>query len=109
MRGKSNSKSFLTYLRQVSDDGQIHPVAYASCSLLKHERNYAITELEMLALVWSVKHFRASLLGHKYVVYTDHAACTSLLNTPHISSLGNDSIRNGSGNQTLGWQGKHQC
>ena len=68
------------------DDGQVHPIAYASCSLLKHECNYAITELETLTLVWSMKHFRAYLLGHKCVVYTDHAVCTSLLNTPHPSA-----------------------
>ena len=73
-------------LAQVGEDGQVHPIAYASRSLLKHEHNYAITELEMLALVWSVKHFRAYLLDHKCVVYTDHAACTSLLNTPHPSA-----------------------
>ena len=73
-------------LAQVGDDGQVHPIAYASRSLLKHERNYAITELETLALVWAVKHFRAYLLGHRCVVYTDHAACTSLLNTPHPSA-----------------------
>ena len=57
--------------------------SYTSRSLLKHEHNYAITELETLALVWSMKHF---LLGHKCVVYTDHAACTLLLNTPHPSA-----------------------
>ena len=33
-------------LAQLGDDGQVHPIAYASRSLLKHERNYAITELE---------------------------------------------------------------
>ena len=35
--------------RQV--DGKIHPIAYASRSLNVHERNYGITELEMLGLV----------------------------------------------------------
>ena len=70
-------------LAQLGDDGQVHPIAYASRSLLKHEGNYVITELETLVLVWSVKQFRAYLLGHKCVVCTDHAACTSLLNTPH--------------------------
>ena len=70
-------------LAQVGDDDQVHPIAYASRRLLKHEHNYAINELEMLA---SVKHFRAYLLGHRCVVYTDHAPCTSLLNTPHPSA-----------------------
>ena len=73
-------------LAQTGDDGCVHPIAYASRSLSSHERNYAITELETLALVWGVKHFRAYLLGHHCVVYTDHAACTSLLKAPHPSA-----------------------
>ena len=66
-------------------DGQIHPIAYASRTLDKHEKNYGITELETLALVWAVKYFRPYILGHKTTVFTDHAACTSLLNTARPS------------------------
>ena len=44
-------------LAQVGDDEHVHPIVYTFRSLLKHERNYAITEIETLALVWSVKHF----------------------------------------------------
>ena len=36
-------------MSQVQDDGQSHPVAYASRSLTAPERNYAITELETLS------------------------------------------------------------
>ena len=77
-------------LAQQQSDGKVHPIAYASRSLNPHERNYGITELETLGLVWAVKTFRAYLLGHHCVVYTDHSACTSLLkqNTPHQSWLG---------------------
>ena len=64
----------------------VHPVAYASRSLNPHEKNYAISELETLALVWVVKQFQAYILGHKYTILTDHSACTSLLNTPHPSA-----------------------
>ena len=60
-------------LEQEQDDGQLHPVAYASRTLSKHERNYGITDLEALGVVWAAKHFRAYLLGHKCLVYTDHA------------------------------------
>ncbi len=73
-------------LAQRQDDGQVHPIAYASRSLQPHERNYGISELETLGLVWAVKYFRAYLLGHHCVVYTDHSACTSLLNSPHPSA-----------------------
>lgn len=66
-------------------DGQVHPIAYASRTLDPHEKNYGITELETLGLVWAVKHFRSYILGYHTTVYTDHAACTSLLNTPRPS------------------------
>ena len=73
-------------LGQKQEDGHVYPIAYASWCLQPHETNYAITELETLAVVWAVKQFRAYILWHKCTVYTDHSACTSLLNTPNPSS-----------------------
>ena len=72
-------------LSQQQDDGFIHPIAYASRSLNSHEQNYCISELETLGLVWAVRYFRPYLLGHHTIVYTDHSACLSLLNTPRPS------------------------
>ena len=72
-------------LAQQQSDGKVHPIAYISRSLNPHERNYGVTELETLGLVWAVKVFRPYLLGHHCIVYTDHAACTSLLSARHPS------------------------
>ena len=71
---------------QRQDDSHVHPIAYGSRSLQPHETNYAITELETLALVWAVKMFRPFILGHHCVVLMDHSACTSLLNAAHPSA-----------------------
>ena len=72
-------------LAQKQDDGSIRPVAFASRSLQLHEKNYGVTELEALGVVWAVKHFRHYLYGQSCDVYTDHEALKSLLNTPHPS------------------------
>ena len=58
--------------------GDEHPIAYFSRKLLPREERYAITELEALAVVASVKHFAPYLLGADFVVITDHRPLTFL-------------------------------
>ena len=72
-------------LEQVQEDGRSHPVAYASRSLTKAERNYGVTEFEALGVVWGIKHFRAYLYGHKCTVYTDHSPLKAMLKAQHPS------------------------
>eukprot|EP00731_Ephydatia_muelleri_P024551 Em0016g822a len=54
------------------DDGRV--IAYASRVLTKAECQYCATRRELLALVWSVRQFRAYLWGRRFVVRTDHSA-----------------------------------
>lgn len=62
-------------LTQVLDDGHEHPVAFASRSLNRAERNYSATEREALAVVFSVEHFRPYLEGGpQFKVVTDHSS-----------------------------------
>ena len=72
-------------LSQPQEDGKLHPVAYASRSLTKAERNYGITELETLAVVWGITHFHYYLYGNTVTVYTDHSAVRAILETPNPS------------------------
>ena len=72
-------------LSQVQDDGKKHPIAYASRALSQCEKNYAITELETLAVVWAVSHFRSYLYGQRVTIYTDHAAVGAVLQSPSAS------------------------
>jgi hypothetical protein len=53
-------------LSQNDDAGQEHPIVFLSRSLTHAEKNYTITELECLAIVWSVKKL------HVYLVHPDH-------------------------------------
>ena len=68
-------------LSQQQGDCMLHPIAYASRSLDPSERNYGITELETLTVVWAAHYFRPYLLGHRTIVYTDHSACVSVLSS----------------------------
>lgn len=62
-------------LTQDLDDGREHPIAYASRSLNKAERNYSATEREALAVVFAIEHFRPYLEGGKqFKVITDHSS-----------------------------------
>lgn len=72
-------------LEQEQEDGQLHPIAYASRTLSPTEARYGITDLEALALVWAAKHFRAYLLGQPAVVYTDHAPLQAMFRAKHSS------------------------
>jgi len=72
-------------LAQKQDDSRVRPIAYASRTLQPHEKNYGVSELEALGVVWALKHFRHYIYGHHCQVFTDHEALKALLNTPHPS------------------------
>jgi transposase InsO family protein len=60
------------------------PVAYASRTYNKPEKNYCVTRKELLAVVFYLKHFKQYLLGRPFVVRTDHAALQWLRKTPDV-------------------------
>lgn len=55
-------------------DGEEHPIAYISRQLNKAEKNYSGTELECLAVVWSIGQFEHYLLDAPFTLVTDHSA-----------------------------------
>ena len=71
-------------LSQKQADGRLHPVAYASRALNPTEKNYSMTELEMLAVVWGITHFHSYLYGGDVTVITDHSAVKPVLEAPEI-------------------------
>jgi len=52
--------------------GEDHPIAYTSRLLNAAEQNYSTIEKELLAIVYSVNHFRPYLYGQKFLLVTDH-------------------------------------
>ena len=61
-------------LLQEGEDEQPHPIAYASRSLTKAEKNYTITELEGLAAIWALGYLRHLIYGKPVKIVTDHHA-----------------------------------
>ena len=51
-------------------DGKV--VAYASCQLRPHEGNYPTHDLELAAVVHSLKIWRHDLIGKICQIFTDH-------------------------------------
>ncbi|KAJ8356690.1 hypothetical protein SKAU_G00194840 [Synaphobranchus kaupii] len=66
-------------LSHEDEDGE-RVVAYYSRALGKAERNYCVTRRELLAVVRALHHFRPYLQGSHFLLRTDHASLTWLLN-----------------------------
>ena len=65
----------------------MHPIAFASRALAAAEKNYGITDLETLGVVWAISHFHYYLYGHCATVYTDHSAVKAAVETASPSGL----------------------
>src|SRR6266540_1493735 len=61
-------------LTQEGQDKRIHPVIFISYKNNCHERNYSITDLEGLAVFWTVKKLKRYLRGTPFTIITDHSA-----------------------------------
>ena len=59
-------------------DGSERPVAFASRTLSKAERNYSQVEKEGLACIFGVKKFHSFLFGRKFTIITDHKPLLTL-------------------------------
>lgn len=63
-------------LQRGGDDGAFHPVYYASGRTTPAEERYTSYELEVLAIIKSLKKFRVYLLGIAFKIVTDCRAFT---------------------------------
>ncbi|KAM0726175.1 Transposon Tf2-6 polyprotein [Formica fusca] len=62
------------YQYNADEPDKRYTVAYASRSLKGAEMNYTVTEIECLALVWTLRKWHATLLGRHVKIHSDHRA-----------------------------------
>ncbi|GKC70051.1 putative reverse transcriptase domain-containing protein [Tanacetum coccineum] len=60
-------------------------IAYASRQLKIHEKNYTTHDLELGAVVFSLKLWRHYLYGTKYTVFTDQKSLQHILNQKELN------------------------
>ena len=68
------------FLSHIMDDGSERPIAFASCTLSKAERNFPQTDKKALCLVWGVKKFHLHLFDRHFTFVTYHEPLTSIFN-----------------------------
>ena len=69
---------------QVHNDS-LHPVAYASRALTKAEKNYSVTDIEALCVIWALNKFKYTIQGYSITILTDHQPLLYLFNKKDIS------------------------
>ena len=64
---------------QEQHNGELKPIAFASRFLSDTKKKNAINELELLAVVWGLEHFRFYIYGKLIKLLTDHQALEPLI------------------------------
>ena len=85
----ASKKGLGAVLSQVGEDGKERPVAFASRTLNKAEKNYTTHKLEFLALKWSITdRFHEYLYGSTFEVFTDNNPLSYVLSSAKLDATG---------------------
>ena len=76
---EANTKGLGATLWQEQPDGKLEPIGFASRFLSDIEKKYAINELDLLAVVWGLEHFRLYIYNKPIKLLTDHQALKPLI------------------------------
>ena len=74
----ASTKGLGATLWQKQKDGKLKPVGLASRYLSDTEKKYAINELELLAVVWVLEHFRVYIYGKPIDVLTTSSSARTI-------------------------------
>ena len=67
-------------LAHIMDDNTKRPIAFASRTLSKPEKNYADLEKEALAIIFRIQKFHNYLYGRKFIIHSEHKLLMYILN-----------------------------
>ena len=85
----ASKKGLGAVLSQISEDGKEKPVAFASRTLSKSEKNYTTHKLEFLALIWSITdRFHEYLYRSTFEVFTDNNPLSYVLSSAKLDATG---------------------
>ena len=74
------------HLAQGGVDGKEHSICYESKGTDKYAKNYAPTDLELLAVLFVLTKFRKYILGVEFDLYTDHQPLLGIIKSKEIGS-----------------------
>ena len=60
-------------------DKILHPIYYASKALYKAQKNFTVTEQDLIAGVFAFEKFRSYMLGTRVIVHTNNSALIYLM------------------------------
>ena len=75
----ASKKRLGTVLQQQQENHDWKPVSFASRFLTNFEAKCSINELEFIAVVWAIEHFKNYIYGVKFQIFSDHKALASVL------------------------------
>ena len=74
-------------LSHVYPNGDEKPVAYASRTLNKSEKNYSQLDKEALAIIFAVKKFNQFLYGRRFTLRCDNKALCSIFGNKYTTPV----------------------
>ena len=80
-------------LTQKDENGHLRLITCGSRFISNAERNYAVVELECLAIQWAVEKCRLYLAGTDFTVFTDHKPLLGILNGKNMEAQRNTRIQ----------------
>ena len=65
-------------ISQLDKDNNLRPEAFAGRKLSKAERNYSVTDQELVSIKFALIKFEHYVIGRRFEILTDHAALIAL-------------------------------